>query len=404
MKPTHFLSLIALFALGSCLGQKPSNTESSKGDNSMKNIEFGFNTTYLASSPKFEVALEKIANDGFKNVRIYEPFTKQIKKKPELGWNHLNWLKDRGFSVLLSLSNFPYKNEQDAAQLLKIPSKQRTFPQKAIRYSNRFPPADVSGYKTHLNQFMEELKTREMLSMIDFEIGNEPNAPRYFWGDAEDWKRVRNATSEVLSEFGEKGLCCGYTSSMFLQETKERHEQFIADWSEEVKESYQTSFHVYLKTGSGRAILQNPKLDVSGGVITEYGMYSHYTEEKAILKTSAEYVVGLVKLLEFTYTNDIEQVYLFPLMDDGAKKARMGYFDVDGNPKASYDYFKVVWDVLKDGYNVETTESAINVIGEQSILMLAKQSIQMDSNWNISDASNPGSDQLNEDDWIIRDR
>ena len=245
---------------------------------------------------------------------------------------------------------------------------------------------------------------RNLLDNMSFEIGNEPNAPRYFWGDANDWKEVRNVMKQALAEKGKTGFCCGYTSSMFLQPTKERHQQFIDDWSDDVKSNFQTSFHVYLKTGSGKANLLAPKLDVAGGIITEYGMFSHFTEEKADRKASAEYVSGLAKLLAFTYENDIEEVYLFPLMDDGQKKAKMGYFDTDGQPKESYRLFKAVWEVVKNGYTAERGTGVIEVTGREQVLIYAEEETSIDPEWLISESHLLESGKIKSNGWIIRTR
>lgn len=393
----------SLLLLCSCNGQSQLATKGNNVQGEFKRIEFGFNTTYLASSPKFEVALQKIHNDGFKKIRIYEPFTKKLKDDPELGWQHLQWLKERDFDVLMSLSNFPYKDKPRQQQLEKLPSKQRSFPNKAIKYSNRYPPNNLDGYRTELSSFFDELEQRGLLENMEFEIGNEPNAPRYFWGDAADWKKVRNVMKEMLAQHGKTGLCCGYTSSMFLQPDKDRHKPFIEDWREDVQPNFQTSFHVYLQTGSGKANLVSPKLDVSGGVITEYGMFSHFTEEKASRKASLEYVSGLVQLLAFTFENNIDAVYLFPLMDDGQKKAKMGYFDMDGNPKESYRLFKQVWEVVKDGYSVIMAEDRIEVSGVNRQIVFAKNLVEVDATWQIQASHLLESGMIKTNGWIIRD-
>ena len=404
MRALPTLAVSVILALCSCNGRSQQVSYADGNDLEFKHIEFGFNTTYLASSPKFEPALEKISEDGFRKVRIYEPFTKKLMSEPDLGWNHLEWLKKNEFEVLLSMSNFPYKNKARPSQLEKLPEKQRSFPKKAINYSNRYPPGNTVGYRESLDAFLMELDQRKLLDNMQFEIGNEPNAPRYFWGDAEDWKTVRSVMNDALQTHGKTALCCGYTSSMFLQPTKQRHGQFISDWKRKVKDNYQTSFHVYLNTGSGAADLENPELDVTNGVITEYGMFSHFTEEKATRKASPEYVLGLAKLLAFTYENDISEVYLFPLMDDGEKKARMGYFDIDGNPKESYLFFKAVWNVVKDGYSVEKDDRAINVIGHEQILTVAIEDISAHKNWQIHSSFRLELGKINSDGWIIRAR
>ena len=57
----------------------------------------------------------------------------------------------------MSLSNFPYKDKPRQKQLEKLPSKQQAFLKKAIKYSNRYPPNNLEGYRASLDAFLNEL-------------------------------------------------------------------------------------------------------------------------------------------------------------------------------------------------------------------------------------------------------
>lgn len=404
----RFVALLAaMIAISSCSAQQIEGRQVHDEwvlEKDFRSIEFGFNTTYLNSTFKFKPALKKLADNGQMSVRVYEPFTRSQHKDPEKSMQMLKWLHNRGFKVLLSLSNFPYKRDERLGQLSKLPPDNRGFPIKAIGYSNRYPPVNTEEYKQFLRSYLTQMQAGGIMDSFEFEVGNEPNAPRYFWGNVSDWNIVRDAAIEVLAEFGKRPLCCGYTSSMFLHTPSKDHhlpfiESFVTDTAS--ARAFDLSFHVYLNMGERSADLKTPLIPVKKGVITEYGIFSHYSPEVAEKKNSPLYVAKISELLEFTYNNEISRVYLFPLMDDRKKKGTMGYFDGEGSPKACYSYFKIVWDVVRDGYFVERSDDRITITGRESVLIVALTSLSMDLENVVIQSTVNGSLEFGKGDWCI---
>ena len=85
MSVLNTIFLTVILSLGACKSQEPKALVSADSTTALKQIEFGFNTTYLASSPKFEVALEQIANDGITKIPDLRTFHQEIERRSGLG-------------------------------------------------------------------------------------------------------------------------------------------------------------------------------------------------------------------------------------------------------------------------------------------------------------------------------
>ena len=336
-----------------------------------KRIKFGFNISYLVSTPKFKPALEQLLVDGHDDIRVFETYTKGISDNPEFGLEQLKWLDQKGFSILLSISNFPFEKTNRQEQLSKMPKKHRNYPKRALTFTNRFPPSDFNKYSEFLTDYLSQFDEAGILDRMQFEIGNEPNAAKFFWGNSQDWENVKDVVSRVLKKYNKQALCCAYTSTMFFQRPiRQHHKDFISDYLKNAKnpDRLPLSFHLYLSTSFGKADLENPVLNPDGGIITEYGMFSNYNKTTSATKNSSAYLRGIAELLEFSYKQNIEKVYMFPLMDDVRKVGSMGYFDNQGNAKNSYRYFSEMWDIVRDGYKVIRDDNRLTIKGKNSEL------------------------------------
>src|SRR6476619_6239432 len=91
-------------------GKQGISIETNKQDTIFKKVKFGFNIGYLGdlqTQNLFDKPLKQIEEDCILNLRIYEPFTKNIIQHPDLVGKLLTPLVQSGFKLLISLSNFP---------------------------------------------------------------------------------------------------------------------------------------------------------------------------------------------------------------------------------------------------------------------------------------------------------
>lgn len=353
---------VIVFALNS-LGQ--TNSE-------FRKIEFGFNIHYLVDANKFDKAYERIQKDSFTRIRAFEPFTKSISADFDEGVVKIKHIQNYGFDLLLSFSNFPYD------EALVEQNKSNEIAKKYSHFTNRFPPNNKVGYQSALKNFLDKLQKEGALQKLSFEIGNEPDAERYFWGSAEDWKQITDAIHSTLKPYKRPLMCCGFTSGLIFSEVPER--KVFLDYlnSKDFPETIDFSYHVYMKNSFGETNLENSKTDKSrGGIITEFGLFTSFSENNEKLNNSDFYMCSMAELLEFTYINNIETVYLFPLMDTKNNSTKLGYFDSNGLPKQCYLNLLLIKDVVSEGYKITRSEGSLKIEGIEKVLIIPFEKVKI---------------------------
>ena len=372
------------------------------------NLDMGFNLGYL-SYMKYEAQLKepgrRILEDGFTHLRVYEPFTFGMLPGDDQAVQYLNRLNELGFQTLVSLSNYPYEVEQSRVDAhhdkLKIES--------AATFTNRFGPDDLEAYELFLHNFLTNLQESGALSSIQFEIGNEVDAPKYFWGESGEMLNIIDVTVDVINEFEAQSYCCGFTTSLITR-ADPHHPDFAeyVDTSQRFGSDFGLSWHYYFNSknkDNSFADIDYPHLE--GSLITECNLFSHQREqhtEKNDYTNSPKFVNKLIELLQFSYDNKVAAVYFYKLMDVEKKQERLGFFDVNGLPKESYEQLLKVKQVIDDGYHVEEDENSISIIGENSTLQIAKTDIenpQINGDIQHSSANFSLGQTLSANEWII---
>ncbi|MBO9699278.1 MAG: hypothetical protein J7604_03660 [Sporocytophaga sp.] len=352
-----------------------------------KQVEFGFNLGYLARIKSSEVALNKISSSGqFKYIRIYEPFGRTLYNNFDDIYSKINQITSKGFTLLISLSDYPYESEvkSDINEKYEYEGLNDEAIEKIYRYSNRYPPADLNKYKVYLNKFLSGLQNKNLLDKVYFEIGNEPDSKKYFWGTPEQFEEIRNETVKILNQYNTKIICCGYTASLLTSTPDDRRKKYIESIKRKNSINHPPlSFHIYFNSNN-----QNRDFDtitstyIKNGTITEYGIFSKITDQtvnKNKIYNSSEYMYWFGKLLNFTYKNDILRVFLWKLADDPSQKGMPGYFDGKGYEKENYRYLNIALDVIKDGYYVETDDSKLKITGKNKTILIALKPIELDN-------------------------
>jgi len=354
-------------------GKQGISIETNKQDTIFKKVKFGFNIGYLGdlnNNKVFEKPLLTIKQDGISDIRVYEPFTKNLVKQPSLQYEILNHLVDLGFEVLLSLSNYPMLNKKDSLNAANITDEKV---KKMSAYTFRNPPSDFSSYLNYLENFVNKLKLKNSLSQIEFEIGNEPDAKIYFWGGSSDFIQIARGTKKILEKYHRPIYCCGFTSEFANndQQGSKNYLDFVDD-SGFFSDNVNLSFHFYPNNKYTTNSIRLPELNNS--IISEFNLFSYQTKsskDKINYTNSSEFASSLIELLQFAYENDVTSIYLFKLVDNPGKEGALGFFDSNGNAKPSYEYFLKIYSVVKDGYKIERANNYIRLIGKEKAIVYA---------------------------------
>ncbi len=349
--------------LNTSSASKTKEEKKDQTDDGFKSINFGFNIGYLGDLKKdlnYEKPLQVLKADGVKNVRVYEPFTKNLMPQPQLKTKLLTDLTDRGFQVLLSLSDYPYQKDD----IQDDRSSENESRKQMLGFTNRYPPNDLSAYTSYLDGFVQNLQTSGALDHIKFEIGNEPDAKKYFWGTPDQFISIAKQTKSVLLKYKRPIFCCAFTSEFANNGSakSQQYEAFLQD--KEFFRGINVSFHFYHNSKYGFNTIKLP--NVGNAAITEFNLFSYQkgSNNKKSANTNSPYFGGwMIQLLDYAYQNDIKSVYLFKLVDNADKEGSLGFFDANGDPKPSYNYFKQIYSIIKDGYKIQKDNQSIQVIG-----------------------------------------
>ena len=341
----------------------------------MRQISWGVNLGYLDDASLYAPALEALArNNGtgpFK-LRAMGPFLHGAQPWPNATVTTIATLlgQDPRFELTLSHSDFPFAVPSGFASdpsKFGVAAADTLGPTKladTVRYTNRASSTPElwarKDYKAVLVEFLAELDRRGIGSRVTHEMGNEPNALNYFWGNGSQWAAVAATQASVLP--AASSWCCGFASELcggsVLANASRGFYAFAAGGRGVLALPARLSFHVYLQTFSANT--SYPGIArffgveaLNGAAITEWNMYSGGqpggVKEKEI--NSPVLVARLAQLLVFTYTYNISAVFHFNLMDHPhTRTGILGLFDVNGVPKESFRSLTLIRELVSSGY------------------------------------------------------
>jgi hypothetical protein len=366
-----------------------------------KQIQFGFNIGYLADLQQanlYKTVLSQIKQDGVTNLRIYEPFTKNIVQKPGLAAKLLSSLSQAGFKILLCLSNYP-----DIASIHYNSDGNNPDQNNMRRFTNRNAPDNMDAYQSYLTGFLDDLQNKNLLQNVSFEIGNEPDAKKYFWGKSSDFIKVAKSVKQFLAKYNKPVYCCGFTSEFANAGSSKSADYYHFLNDNSFFDNVNLSFHFYQNAKNDITQIKLPRLNNS--IITEFNMYSYqknFTTSKTASTNSSQFGSLLIKALVFTYRNNIKTIYLFKLADTPGKEGTTGFFDENGKVKPSYQYFKSIYNVIKNKYAVKQNNNFISIIGDnETILYALTNNVTIPKNTVVTSSSAQNGNTLAKDEWVI---
>lgn len=365
-----------------------------------KQIKFGFNIGFLADlgqADLFKKVLPIIKQDGITDLRVYEPFTKNLITHPGMAANLLSPLVRNGFNVLLDISNFPdipsiqYNHASDDAQQ----SSMRSF-------TNRRAPVNIAPFQSYLSNFLDDLQSKNLLDNVSFEIGNEPDSKLYFWGQPSEFINAAKAIKQTLAKYNKPVYCCGFTSNFAKQGSSKSSDYYNFLNDNSFFDNVNLSFHYYRDQGADITQVKLPRLNNS--IITEFNMFAYQkvsTPGRTDITNSPQFGALLIRALILAYNNNIKTIYLFKLVDDPKKNGTTGFFDANGQERPSYQYFKDIYNVVKNKYAVKNNGDYVSITGDnETILYALNNNISIPTNRVVSSIQ-PNKKKLDKDEWVI---
>jgi hypothetical protein len=348
-------------------------------------MDFGFNLGFFNDVPIETSALKTLKEDGLNHIMFYEPWS--ANKTNEEIVSYINELVKKGFTVEVSLSNFPKEKGAKFKDYYKEHGK-KTSPmpkgklKRSYKFSNRFPPSDYQAYKDTLKHLLNLVKAKGIEKKVSFEIGSEPNANLYFWGDADDFRKYYNTVRPILKKAGFDMTCCGYSTGYFGH-PRERANAMHKDFDKFIKRDGITqSYSMYLTTwGTRKTNLGTFTPNYTkNSVISAYGTYAKLndkTDKKMVARNkeldAGSYMTQTLKMIKFSYKNKVKRAYLWKLLDVPKKRGTAGYFKVGGVAKPRYQQWKTIHNVINEGFYVVQNDSKVHIVGKTSTMIFAKK-------------------------------
>lgn len=311
--------------------------------------------------PEAEKALTQIKKDGFTYIHMMEPFVKgYMKDFPALSVHAIKLLKEKGFKVLLTINGSPFINGDTDSEDKWV---YRYFPGTDKKGTD-----DDGGLKEHklrLTKFMDLLKREGLLEGLQFQLFDEPNSKKSFWGSYAEFEKLLEANIEVLTrpEYGipkSDILFCAFTSKLMLLGDKSPENQ-LPYWnlaksykSNPIYNQFPFSFNWYPASGNPEKDKSYSSSDIKlkpipeGSWITGMNVTAYMTKNNLLGKGATPGFRGkntfrekLEDIDAFGKTHHFSGIYIFNLItrtDTSNEKGRIstGLFNSNGCPRYEY--------------------------------------------------------------------
>lgn len=385
-------------------------------DSASSVLDIGFNIGYLGEVARFDTALDQVSRDGFRLIRAYEPFTRRQRANDSDIVAELRHITERGLVPYLSLSNFPFSLvPADSINIQRPNALPWSNRRKMLAYTNRYPPDDLDSYAQSLRNLVNALSLAFGPSSLNrwyFEIGNEPDTPRYFWGNATDFRKLYRTALDALVGADSSLRVGGAGFTMDVVAESPRNPGF-AELLQPLPGPVQPrfiSFHMYdnaparLHTAAAAERFRRPGIPL---VMSEWNVSSRAGRDVNEILESGKFVPHLVDIATLCHRAGVHALLVLSLMDEPSSPGPLlGMFTGQGRPKAAYHYLVFMHNLTKAGYRVANSNGLLELRGGDRTAYLARSGRhELDlAGWVVVDASSKPSGrraELSPGDWIL---
>jgi|GEM_PF-4676881 len=313
----------------------------------MKNLNIGWSLGFPQgfNTSSYKAVIEYAVNHQTGHFRLYEPWCK--------GWDNAKIVELISFltwygkaDVLLCLSNAPYDWIEDY-DLSTLTGQQ----QRATGFTNRFMPKTLQAYSDVIKDLVRRLKEKKLLDKVSFELGNEPDAPKFWWGTREEFIQLCKLKLDALKGSG-RPIFVGDFTSRLIREGKPGWSEWIETDAIFDEVDFSHSLYWFDSTGTLFNPKNNcyPKRTFRNTVISEYNIYTSFIEGRPKDKVfnSSKYVNYFCDMLRYVHDlPSVSTVYIHTLCDYSQDEGGvLGHFK-GKVPKPASQYFEKVWNVIK---------------------------------------------------------
>ncbi len=292
-----------------------------------RKLRLGFGIGCLGRAQHFDTALSTIASDGFKYVRAFKPFQRNFGQDYNLLISNIDVIVPNGLIPYLALSNFPYHLMPDAPDSMlrdiPLPAARR---EEAARFSNRCPPSGLGEYRSALQRLVGALADwygQEAIEAWYFEIGNEPDAPLFFWGTPEDFSKTFVFALATLKDYNPRLRVGGggFTSRLVADAQERPAYRRVAETIASSSSTDFLSFHIYPRNYAGsRSISQAIQHfgDANSSkprIVSEWNVDGAGSASANSIIDSEAFVPYLIDIIAACWTSRVDMLLIHKFMD-----------------------------------------------------------------------------------------
>jgi len=338
-------------------------------------VELGFGIGPLPAVGRYADALRTVQRDGFRIIRAYEPF-----RASDHGFDRvladLGVIDSLGLVPYVGLSNFPYDLAPSADVMAAAPGPRRLQMRRRQMFAatNRYPP-NPDRYGAMLDDFLSALAARfgrPKLETWYFEIGNEPDAPVFFWGQPQDFRTLIQVAIARFHAFDPNLRIGGgaFTSGLVAHGTDKSADYVAVAQSLGSDATAFVSAHIYAPSFPDATQIA-PDLNRLFGppgsqlrVVSEWNVDTKPTPNAHAIFMSTDAVVPyLIDMMAGAAEAGVRIVLVHKLMDDPAHE-QLGYFDGSGKPKPAYAMVAMAGAFARQGFRVTHPDGGTLLAGD----------------------------------------
>jgi hypothetical protein len=331
-------------------------------------VEVGFGLGPLNRAEHYAAALHRVRADGFRIIRVYEPFLKGDGGTVPPIVRHLKFLDSLGFTPYFDLSDFPHALAP-AAHVAAFPQGKRDA---AFRFTNRYapPPAAFDSLVGSVLAGLDQAFGREKLRQWYIEIGNEPDAAQFFWGTPEAFTGLMDAAERRVWAFDSSLRLGGGAFTSALVSHPDQRAGYAALARRLAASPHEfTSFHIYGGSAFHKefAARVNALLGPPNGrlrVISEWNVSSRPVRETQTILDSPD-AMGpyLIEMLAGAADAGVRIVLIHKLQDEPGN-GELGLFDADGREKGGYRLVRMAAAFARQGFSVVRDAGSVRLEGD----------------------------------------
>ena len=252
---------------------------------------------------------------------------------------------------------------------------------EALKYSNRFYPDDEQAYLAELSAFIDELLKRDLLKLVTWDLGHEPNAARYWWEDPWAFKEFMDLKLPLLRDTGRPIIGIHTSTSLLngMSSNQSKWETMINEMPTDI--GFSTSFYENTQVPFNYINNKFPTRTFNRIVLSECNYAAGMPEgsEKYNYVQSPMFMHYLVRLLTYSKVVNADTICLFQLYGCSVHpdKGEFALFKPTANGLSARpawftfcDFMGVIkdgWDVVPDGIQGANKRITLKTTGYQIV-------------------------------------